>query len=76
VEANASTKFGGKSLINQIVSFINISNGFWYSGFFSSNSLKIVNFQTLVPSVAKSLSSLKTHFQVKVFIRDDFQALV
>jgi hypothetical protein len=60
VEANASIRFGGKSLINQIVSLIKISlcdkNSHVCEYVFS-----IYIFHTDVPRVAKSLFSDNTH---------------
>jgi len=72
VEVKASISSGGKSRINQIVSFIKYS--LHLKLFFSVASTHI--FQTEVQSVANSLSSAKTHFFVREFVKVDFQAFV
>jgi len=65
VEVKASISSGGKSRINQIVSFIKYS--LHLKLFFSVASTHI--FQTEVQSVANSLSSAKTHFFVREFVK-------
>jgi len=76
VDLNASINFGGNSLINQIVSFINTSFGGIYTQVFSSYEASTNIFHTLVQRVANSLSSANTHFLVSAFVRVDFQAFV
>jgi len=65
----ASMSCGGSSRINPIVSLI---RKFFH--FPSSVGNHIV--PTLVPRVAKSLSSASTHFFVREFVSVDFPALV
>jgi hypothetical protein len=67
----ASISFGGRSRINQIVSFNRTSFQIHFSG-----SVKRNNFHTFVQSVAKSLFSAKTHFLVRAFNKDDLPAFV
>jgi len=71
VEENALMSLGGRSLINQIVSFKRISFPVHCSGFFISHI-----FPTLVHSVAKSLFAAKTHLLVSELSIDDLPALV
>ena len=75
VLAKASTSSGGRSRINHIVSENSISVPFAYShSVCTSGAIHI--FPTLVPSVAKSLSSESTHLFVRAFRSVDFHAFV
>lgn len=67
----ASINFGGRSRINQIVSFKSTSFQIHFSA-----SVNTYIFPTFVPSVAKSLFSARTHFFVIAFNSDDLPAFV
>jgi hypothetical protein len=71
VEEKASINFGGRSRINHIVSFNNISFQIHFSISVNKNI-----FHTFVHNVAKSLFSASTHFFVRVFKSDDLPAFV
>lgn len=71
VDENALISLGGRSLMNQIVSFRSISFPVHCSG-----SFIIHIFPTLVQSVAKSLFSASTHLLVRELRIDDLPALV
>ena len=67
----ASISFGGRSRINQIVSFKSTSFQIHFSG-----SVNTYIFPTFVQSVAKSLFSASTHFFVIAFKSEDLPAFV
>jgi hypothetical protein len=71
VDAKALISLGGKSLINQIVSFKSISFHIHFS-----LSVKRNIFQILVQSVAKSLFSARIFFLVNKFNSDDLPVFV
>jgi len=67
----ASISFGGRSRINQIVSFNKTSFQIHFSG-----SVKTYILPTFVHKVAKSLFSARTHFFVIAFNSEDLPAFV
>ncbi len=80
VDVKAAMRSGGRSRINPIVSLRRISIPWtsWYQELssFPHRESESQSLPTLVPRVAKSLSSASTHLCVRVLNREDFPALV